>query len=264
MQACIFQTAQPHQTTSAWRQAIHDFYPNFLTQTYFLPPIQFNRVPYIKAELPDLSVEPSDPSQLPQDRPVIIPDPCPGPSSSPLPQPLYSAPPTSPTHVHESDVKSDACLKLLRDCLHVLAENQKEVMMVVCEFKFEINLDDQTDPINRARCPDLRSRNLLKGDFDILILHHKYGLVTMEVKAVGAQLKTVVDSVQKSIEQLNKATTVLHHHASGLTPTPIRVTRCLMMPYITSQQLSKALETDSDAAQVSVCCAVLVCRSRPV
>ena len=274
---CIFQTTPPQQTTSAWCQAIRNFYPNFLTQTYFLPPLQFNRVPYIEAELPDLSAQPSDPSQLPQDRPVIIPDPCPpGPSSAPLPQPLYSAPPTSPTNIQESDVRSDACLKLLRDCLRVLADDQQEVMMVVCELQFQNYLDGQTDPINRAHCAllnrpsDLRHRNLDEGDFDILILHHEYGLVTMEVKAVGAKQgfvpkdKTVVGRVQKSIEQLNKATKVLHHLVSGLTPNPIRVTRCLMVPYLTSQQLSQALTNAPDVAQVSVCGCVLVCRSRPV
>ena len=274
---CVFQTVQLQQAIADWCQAIRDFYPNFLTQTYFLPPLHFKRVPYVQGELPDLSVQPSDPSQLPQDRPVIIPDPCPpGPSSTPLPQPLYSAPPTSLTPVQTSDIKSDTCLKVLRDSLRVLADDQQEVMMVICELDFQKYLDGQTDPINRANCAlfprpaGLKAQNLDRGDFDFLILHCKYGLVTMEVKAVGAEQgfiltdKTVVDRVQKSIKQLNKATTVLHHLVSGLTPTPIRVTRCLMMPYLTSQHLSQALATASVVAQVSVCCSVLVWRSRPV
>ena len=267
-----FQTAQRQQTITDWCQAIRDFYPNFLTQTYFLPPLHFNRVPYIEAELPDLSAQPSDPSQLPQDRPVTFPDPCPPcPSSTPLPQPLYSDPPASPTPVQDSDVRSDACQKLLRDCLRVLADDQREVMMVVFELEFRKYLDGQTDPINRARCSlfrrpaDLKAHGLHAGDFDILIVHRECGLVPMEVKAVGAGPskvltdQVVVKKVTQAVKQLEKAKGVLHHLVHDLTPTPIRVTRCLMMPYLRSQQLSQALTTAPDVAQVSVCSEVLSC-----
>ena len=235
-------------------------------------------MPYVEAALPGLSAQPSDPSQLPQDRPVTIPDPCqPGPSERPrLEQPLYSAPPSASTSIQGSDVRSDACLELLRHCLQVLADDQQEVMMVVCELDFRKYLDGETDPIHRAQCAlfprpaDLKAQDLDEGDFDILILHRTYGLVTMEVKAVGAEQgivltdKVVVKRVQKSIKQLNKETTVLHHLVSDLTRTPIRVTRCLLVPYLTSQQLSQALTTAPVVAQVSACGGVWVCRSCPV
>ena len=390
-----------------WCRAIRAFYPYFLKQTYFIPPLQFNRVPF--TDLPDPSATPPNLSKLrKKNRPVAITD---HPSSgTPLPKPLFSALPSSPTRVEDSAIRSDACLSLLRDCLRVLAKDQ--VMMVICELQFRNYLDGQTDPINRAHCelfchPADLDRD---GDFDILILHRTYGLVTAEVKSVGAEPsiiimdravmtdrammtdravmdravmtdrevmdravmtdrevtdravmtdravimdrvvmtdravmtdrevtdravmtdravimdrvvmtdkavmtdravmadravmmdkavmtdrvvmmdrvvvtdkvvmtdravvtdkpvvteKTVVKRVSESIAQLNKATTVLHHLVSGLTPTPIRVTRCLMMPYITSQQLSRAIATDHGVSKVSGCGGVLVSRSRPV
>ena len=149
-------------------------------------------------------------------------------------------------------------------------------MMVVCELDFRKYLDGETDPIHRAQCAlfprpaDLRAQKKHEGDFDILVLHREYGLVTMEVKAVGAEPsivptdQVVVKKVTQAVKQLEKAKDVLHHLVHDLTPTPIRVTRCLMVPYLTSQQLSQALTTAPDVAQVSACGGVLVCRSCPV
>ena len=146
--------------------------------------------------------------------------------------------------------------------------------MVVCELDFQKYLDGETDPIHRAQCAlfprpaDLRAQKHHEGDFDILIVHRMYGLVTMEVKAVGAvgvpTDQVVVKKVTQAVKQLEKAKDVLHHLVSGLTPTPIRVTRCLMVPYLTSQQLSQALTTAPVVAQVSACGGVWVCGSCPV
>ena len=150
-------------------------------------------------------------------------------------------------------------------------------MMVVCELDFRKYLDGETDPIHRAQCAlfprpaDLKKEKKDQGDFDILIIHRTYGLVTMEVKAVGAvgavgvpKDQVVVKKVTQAVKQLEKAKDVLHHLVHDLTPTPIRVTRCLMVPYLTSQQLSQALTTAPVVAQVSACGGVWVCRSCPV
>ena len=270
-----FQDSRRNQVIASWCQAIRDFYPNFLTQTYFLPPLLFRRVPYKIASgssFSELVPQPA-PVMSPQGRPVLFPDP----SQPSLPQGpalpvagcLYSLPPSAPTPiipVVDSDIRHDACLHLLRSCLRVLADTLQEVMMVVCELDFRKYLDGETDPIHRAECAlfprpaDLRAQKQDVGDFDFLILHRIYGLVTMESRLVGANPsmvptdRVIVKKVQQAVKQLKKAKTVLHHLVCDLSPGPIRVTGCLMIPYLTSQQLSQALAAAPAVAQVSGCC----------
>ena len=217
------------------------------------------------------------PDVPPQGPPLSFPDPS---QPSPPPGPplpvagrLYSPPPSVPTPftpVLDSDVRNDACLELLRHCLQVLAVSQKEVMMVVCELDFRKYLDGETDPIHRAQCAlfprpaDLRAEGKDKGDFDILILHRTHGLVIMEAKSVGAKHnidltdEVVVRKVRQAVGQLEKAEDVLRHLVKDLKPTPKRVIKRLMMPYLTSRQLSQALTTAPGVAKVSACGGVLV------
>ena len=288
--------AQRHAVTTAWCQAIHDWYPDFLSRTLFTPPVHFNRVSYQVENVSGLSVlvpqQASD--QPPQAPPGIYPHaapapPPPGTNPHPtIPPPptipalppvglLFPPPPSTPAPVavvQDNDVRNDACLQLLRKCLSVLGENHSEVMMVVCELEFRKFLDGETDPIHRAHCAlfprpsDMRARSDRSGDFDLLIVHRHYGLVTVEAKAVGADPskvpsmdKALVKIVGRAVKQLNKEHVVVCHLVHDLTPNPLRVTRCLMLPYVTCQQLTQALATSPAVAQVSRMMACVVCVS---
>nr|KAG5712246.1 hypothetical protein BaRGS_014596 [Batillaria attramentaria] len=57
--------------------------------------------------------------------------------------------------------------------------------------------------------------------------------------------KTVLSRVKRAAEQLSKARTVLSHLVSDLVHVPVNITLTLLMPYITSEQLREALDTDS-------------------
>ena len=137
---------------------------------------------------------------------------------------------------------------------------QKEVMMVISELDFRKYLDHQTDPISTAACalfprPTSLAQHYHHGDFDVLIIHRHYGLIVGEVKSVGADLENtqdlaeaVVKRVKKAAGQLNKAEGVLSHLVSDMAP--VRVTKTLILPNITSAQLLQALGMDAAVKEV--------------
>ena len=94
---------------------------------------------------------------------------------------------------------------------------------------------------------------------DILILHRDYGLMTTEIKSVGGkqhfresvvtdQDQVIVSKVKDAVGQLNKQCDTLNYLVSDVA---VRVSKTLVLPNITSDQLLRALNTDPAATQVS-------------
>lgn len=190
---------------TAWVQTVHGRYPHLHSRTYFLPPIKFNRVPYDVADIAGQSVlVPRAPSDQPTRRPAVnYPS---QPSQPPQPDPpvagrVWRQQPATPTplpNVQGSDVRDDAALQRVLRCLRAVAERQQEVMVVISELQFRKYLDDRTDPIHAAACvllprPVTMSPEHRRGDFDVLVVHSRYGLIVGEVKSVGATPKDTPD-----------------------------------------------------------------------
>ena len=132
--------------------------------------------------------------------------------------------------------------------------------MVISELDFRKYLDGQTDPITAAACALLPRPATMprrpEGDFDVLIIHKKYGLIAGEVKSVGADPQKIADldkaiasTVGKAVKQLNKSADVLRHLVSDMDP--VNVTKTLILPNVTSGQLLQALSTNATMAEVS-------------
>ena len=250
-----------------WRQCVLDWYPHLHTCTYFLPPIKFNRVPYDVATVAGQSVlVPQVPSSQPSQGPAVYypAQPSQAQPAQPVAGRAWCPQPATPAplpEVQESDVRDDSAVERVVQCLRVLAEKQQEVMMVVSELNFRRYLDNQTDPIHAAACallprPATMAPKYQKGDFDVLIVHRKYGLIAGEVKSVGADPQKIADldkavasKVGKAVKQLNKSADVLRHLVSDMDP--VNVTKTLILPNVTSGQLRQALSTNAAVEQVS-------------
>nr|KAG5701748.1 hypothetical protein BaRGS_004350 [Batillaria attramentaria] len=160
--------------------------------------------------------------------------------------------------VQETDVRDDRAMQQVLQSIRQLAERRQEVMMVLSQLEFRKYLDNQVDPITAAATRLLPRPATLgnpDGDFDILLVSRQYGLVVGEVKSVGHKPKyttdqAIVKTVQKAVKQLKKADVTLRQLVSDLAP--VNVTRILMLPNITSQQLMTALSTDPQTEQFIV------------
>ena len=105
---------------------------------------------------------------------------------------------------------------------------------------------------------DLKLVNKDRGDFDVLVIHRKYGILVGEIKAIGDKLSGLSQTqqdqqlkkkVEQSITQLQKADDVLKHLVSDLQTAP-RIQKTLMLPNITKAQLQRVLADNPQLRQV--------------
>ena len=264
-----FQNDAVQKAMTMWLQAVREWYPNRHSRSYFLPPLHFNRVSFDVATVAGQPVlvpqRPSNrpSSKKPSSRPASAPAPQPGNQvpGKPVAGSVWTPQSPTPTEVLDSDARDDSGTQHVLYCLRALAEKQKEVMMVISQLDYRKYLDDKTGAINAAassclpRPATMPSKKYRHGDFDLLIIHPRYGLVVGEVKSVGSDPgntqdldKAIVKRVQKAVGQLNKAQDVLSHLLSDMAP--VKISKTLILPSITSSQLLQALGTDTTLAQV--------------
>nr|KAG5692918.1 hypothetical protein BaRGS_031422 [Batillaria attramentaria] len=92
-----------------------------------------------------------------------------------------------------------------------------------------------------------------EGDFDVIVIHRKYGVLLGEIKSVGIHDnnptdKAVADKVTKAVKQLDKCEQVVNHVMSDVAPG-VSVRKTLILPYISRTQLQHVLDGDSQLAQ---------------
>lgn len=246
-----------------WLKCLADWYPDRLKETYFLPPLYFRRINYGVATVAGESVlvpKPTPPKKKLGPAPIYSSQsnqtkPAPPVAGSVFTKPPASFSPCPLPRFTASHSVDDEATELVLNCLRALSEEQREVMMVISQLEFRKYLDDETDPINAAACALLPRSDPYQSDFDILIIHRRYGLIVGEVKGVGAVMQNIHDldslvviRVEKAVEQLNKAEAVLNQ----LVPTHVNVTKTLFLPNITSGQLTQAVNTNSQLNQVRI------------
>ena len=251
-----------------------EWYPERHCRTYFLPPIHINKVHYDVATIAGQSVlvpeaaphtPHTDPAPLYPAQPRQVMGPLPPPTAH-VWSPLPDTPATLPLY-QDNDTRDDAATERVLRSLRALGEQQGEPMMVLSELQFHQYLDGDTDVLHRAACAqlprpaDLTQRSDRSGDFDILILHRSYGLIVCEMKSVGADPRQIPDvdravssRVGKAVRQLDKAERVLAHLSSDVAP--VRVTKTVLLPNITSAQLMQALSSNTQVSQVSGHCMI--------
>lgn len=252
-------TMQERNTTiqtsiSLWLKCLRDWYPDLQKKTYFLPPLYFSRTSYEECTVSGQKVlvarAPDGAAKQPG-------------SVSPTPHRSLQTSPTrdalSSPHVLDCYVRDDKAQEHVLHCVRALATAQKEAMIVVSQLQFGKYLHKPcyAAAASHFRRPITLPVEYRQGDFDLLIIHSKYGLITAEIKSVGAnftelrmsqhkQEVTVVAKIKEAVKQVNKAGYVLRYLAG------VKVTKTLMFPNIKSNQLLRALKLDPRAAKVSV------------
>nr|KAG5704127.1 hypothetical protein BaRGS_009657 [Batillaria attramentaria] len=105
------------------------------------------------------------------------------------------------------------------------------------------------------------SRDYRRGDFDVLLIHPHLGILIAEVKSVGSNLADVLSKteeqrdsdvtkrVKRAIKQLDKSEVVMKHMVSDITPDLV-VKKTLILPYVTSAQLQRVLQADTNLEKV--------------
>lgn len=268
--------------SAIWLHCIQQWFPRLHTETYFVPPVHFNRVPYDTQTLAGHALlvaheaeggagqsSQAPPRQASKKRPSQTPNLNQSSTNNPsqlfhqvFPQ-TYSSPSSSfkPTHVEDKDVRDDAAQRRVLHGLRALADKLGEVMVVISQLQFGNYLNKPTyaaaasllpKPVNMA--PKYR-----QGDFDILVIHSQFGLVAGEIKSVGdnfAQLKMtqqeedaiVAQAVEKAVKQLAKSWQVLRflvHDQPG-----VNISKALLLPNVSSSQLLRAINGHPQTMQV--------------
>lgn len=180
--------------------------------------------------------------------------------------------------VMPSDVRDDVAHQRVLQYLRCLADDLEEVMFVISHLDFAKYLMKSNNKHSKTMACIPRADNLpastsspdarqglsdrakddkeKRGDFDVLIIHPKYGLVIGEVKSVGGNPEHMKDNpdqaiakkVELAVKQLKKSEKMLRHLISDIE-TPVHITRTLMLPNLTSQQLLQALQANGLVAK---------------
>ena len=154
------------------------------------------------------------------------------------PPPPYSLwtqepqPPATPLRVQESDFRDDHCQQFVLKNLQELGETG-QVMFILSQFHYGSYLNKPSYAAAAAQLPRPITMDPVyrEGDFDVLVIHRRYGILIGEVKTVGMnqaylnQSPAQADSmlakrVKQAVKQLVKSETVLRHLVSGHCTRP--------------------------------------------
>lgn len=240
------------QAKNFWRQFLQEAFPDYHNKCYFIPPIYMNRVPLSR--------------QLVAGVPVLVPQAARGQAGwSPLV--ITASDLEQPQVVLDSDVRDDRAQQHVFFCLRKMVEDMEEKgMMVLSQLQFGDYLNEPSYAAAAAQLPSPSSlpsalpKNWKRGDFDVLIIHRKYGLLAVEVKAFGDNIKalnmsqevvhvTLRKKLKQAISILDKSKAMLSHLVSDIAPG-LKIAVSLAFPSIKKQQVLEAVMENLDLERV--------------
>ncbi|XP_070199053.1 uncharacterized protein [Littorina saxatilis] len=256
--------ARNTQQTDAddWRQIVTSLYPDALTRTYCVPPVQFNRVPYLRGTVPGtgLSVHLLQPHASTRLLHTAL-------STKPegwtLPQHMWTEEPgphLPPVAMQDCDLQDDFAQNHVMLNLQELGDSRHEAMFILSQLQFGSYLNEPAYAAAAERLP--RPKDLpqdRQGDFDFLLIHRQHGILVGELKSVGKNSNAanetdddvIAEKVKKAVKQLDKSERVVRHLVSDMGPG-MTVKKTLFLPYVSSAQLERVLDNDEQLEQ-AVC-----------
>ncbi|XP_070202906.1 uncharacterized protein [Littorina saxatilis] len=255
--------ARNTQQTDAddWRQIVTSLYPDALTRTYCVPPVQFNRVPYVRDVVPGtgLSVHVLQPQASARFLHTALNT---NPEGWTVPQHMWAEEPEPhipPVGIQDSDLQDDFAQNHVMLNLQELGDSRHEAMFILSQLQFGSYLNDPAYAAAAKQLP--RPRDLpqdRQGDFDFLLIHRQHGILIAELKSVGktkgasneADL-VLAQKVKQAVKQLDKSERVVRHLVSDIGPG-MTVKKTLFLPYISCDQLERVLDNDEQLEQ-AVC-----------
>lgn len=146
----------------------------------------------------------------------------------------------------KTDLSHDKAMQTILHNLHLLAEDEKEVMFVISQFKYDTYLTTSVKSYHGHRLPmpdTLRENVKDYGDFDLLIVHRQHGLVVAVVEACGNEsgenTETTEDTklqeeIRNGAKRLKNAEHMIQYLLSD-TPWDLPVSKTLMLPNVSQQ-----------------------------
>ena len=192
-------------------------------------------------------------------------------SNPPAPYSLWtqeSDPEATPVRVQESDFRDDTAQRHVLANLRALGNAGQEPMFILSQLNFGdyLNEPSYTAAVQASQLPYLpRPEDLgqkyAAGDFDILLIHRRYGILVGELKAVGRNQPGVSrtpaqadDDVAKrvgtAVKQQDQSVSVVSHLVSDIAPG-LTVKKTLFLPYVGSAQLQRVLTANPQLEQVN-------------
>ena len=261
-------------------------YPEALTRTYCVPPIYFNRVPYVRGTVPGTgqtalvltdttaaSFHVSPVSQPSSAAPVHNVPPISQQSNQPTQYSLWtreSQPQATPVHIQESDYRDDVAQRYLLANLQALGDAGQEPMFILSQLSFGnyLNEPSYAAAVKASQLPKLPRPSDLgpkykAGDFDILLIHRRHGILVGELKSVGvnqpgpgvscregqASDGDIAKRVGKAVKQLDKSETVVRHLVSDIAPG-LLIRKTVFLPFVSSTQLLRVLAANPQLEEV--------------
>lgn len=236
----------------AWMQAVSEKYPTLLSGTNFFPPLHFNKVSWKVHEFAGEKVvvfEPQTEKQKPASPIPAVAERVAGQVFTPHHRQLRRS-----ARSQDSDALDDKAQNRVLQYLRHLTDrmgpadnpgDSQEAMMVVSQLEYKRYLCREPKP-SPLPC------STEEGEWDVIVIHRRYGVVFGEIKSVGRANKYFIDhpeeqdimvvkQLKKALDQLNKQDTELNHLVSDLG---VRVVKTLFFPFLTSDQLIKAVRSD--------------------
>ena len=275
------------------KQLLESLYPDFERRTICVPPVHFNKVPYVRGTVPGTGQsalvlqQPSGAapvnavrpvSQLPGATPVLnavrpvtqLPGATPVLNVPPVSQrpvipetqyslwPKESQPQATPVRVQDTDLHDDFAQNYVLANLVELGNARHEAMFILSQLSFGSYLNQPSYAAAAALLPkptDLDPRYLWDGEFDIVLIHRRHGILIGELKSVGrvqagvrrtrAQADTdVVKRVWKAVRQVDRSEAVVRHVVDGVA-RGLTVRKTFLLPYVGRLQLQRVLTTNS-------------------
>ncbi|KAK7094313.1 uncharacterized protein [Littorina saxatilis] len=257
--------AGPGYSSSNCRQIVTLLYPDALTHTYCVPPIQFNRVPYVRDIVPGTghaALVLNPPSGAAPVHIVLTPSQQPPAAFSPSQYSLLtqeSQPQAVPGHVQESDLRDDFAQNHVMVNLQELGNSRHEAMFILSQLSFGNYLNQHAYAAAAAQLPrpsdlDTQQTKYSDGEADFVLIHRQHGILIGELKSVGMSQAfaqnpqppadaDVAKRVTKAVKQLDKSETVVRHLVSDVAPG-MTVRKTLLLPYQSSAQLKRVLDNN--------------------
>lgn len=161
-----------------------------------------------------------------------------------------------------SDMRDDFAQQHVLNNLQRLSEDQKGVRFILSQLSFSDYLSKPAYAATAAKHPRPTALPAThqRGDFDVLVIDRRQGVLIGEIKSVGLREKTLnktqaeadadlAKRVERGVKQLDKSEVMVKHLVSDLAPH-LSVCKTLILPYVTASQLQRVLEDNTKLGQV--------------
>ena len=248
---------------------VTSFYPDALTRTYCVPPVHFNRVPYVRVTVPGTGQSALVLGRQPAGVPTV--GTVPPVSQRPYPATEHSLwtqepqPLAKPVRVIDPDFQDDNAHSHVMANLQELGKHRQQVMFILSQILWGNYLNKKCYAADTAQFPRLKALNTKAikysdGECDFLLIDRQHGILIGELKSVGrpqagvsrtpAQADAdVAKRVTKAVKQLDRSETVVNHLVSDIAPG-LAVSKTIFLPYVSRAQLQQVLAADPQLEQV--------------